>query len=260
MFTPEIIDRQKWFAFWDAPLNVPGHPGSNAAVDLPRKPEEVRRAWATFQITGCEVDTDGARLEANFPGVSAGLFSGGLRYTVYRGANLIRQEVIAKTDAPSVAYKFVAGLKGFTIDTDTRLVWRDIARGWQHYLFGGNVNTDPVALKARNRVEVVESGAGSVAVFPASHKFFFSREVESNLGYNYYRKDSDTTFAVGVRQADREESFKPYGTTDAVWQRRVAWASSRRISRSTTLPRAPCSGWPSTFIWIRARRKPSNRR
>jgi hypothetical protein len=237
MFTPEIIERQKWFAFWDAPLNVPGHPGSNAAIDLPRKPEEVQRAWATFQVTGCQVSTDGARLEASFPGVSLGLFSGGLRYTVYRGTNLIRQEVIAKTEASSVAYTFAAGLKGFTIAKDTRLVWRDIARGWQHYLFGGHVNSDYVAVKARNRVEVVGNEAGSVAVFPASHKFFFAREVESNLGYNYYRKDSDTTFAVGVRQADREESFKPYGTTDAVWQRRVTQA--REFEENFALYNAP---------------------
>src|ERR1017187_9078690 len=167
MFTPEIIERQKWFAFWDAPLNVPGRPGSNAAVDLPRKPEEIQRAWAAFQITGCQVNTDGGRLEANFPGVTLGLFTGGLRYTVYRGANLLRQEVIAKTDAPSVAYKFVAGLKGFAIGNDTRLVWRDIARGWQHYLFGGHVNAAPVALKARSRVVIVESGAGSVGALPA---------------------------------------------------------------------------------------------
>src|ERR1022692_1040086 len=237
MFTPEIIERQKWFAFWDAPLNVPGRPGSNAAVDLPRKPEEIQRAWATFQITGCQVVTDGTRLEANFPGVSLGIFSGGLRYTVYRGTNLIRQEVIAKTDAPSVAYKFVAGLKGFTIGNDTRLMWRDIARGWQHNLFGGHVNSDPVALKARNRLAIVESGAGTVAVFPASHQFFFSREVEANLGYNYYRKDSETTFAVGVRQADREESFRPYGTTDAVWQRRVTQA--REFEENFALYNAP---------------------
>src|ERR1039457_4972102 len=142
MFTPEILDRQKWFAFWDAPLNVPGRPGSNAAVDLPRKPEEIQRAWATFQITGCQVDTDGARLEANFPGVALGIFSGSLRYTVYRGANLLRQEVIAKTEAPSVAYEFAAGLKGFAIGNDTRLAWRDIARGWQHYLFGGEVRSE----------------------------------------------------------------------------------------------------------------------
>jgi len=237
LFTPEIIERQKWFAFWDAPLNIPGHPSTNGAVDLPRKPEEVQRAWATFQIAGCQVATDGARLEANFPGVALGLFSGGLRYTVYRGANLIRQEVIAKTDAPSVAYKFAAGLKGFAIGTDTRLMWRDVARGWQHYLFGGGVNTDAVALKARNRVAIIESGAGSVAVFPASHKFFFAREVEANLGYNYYRKDSGTTFAVGVRQADREESFKPYGTTDAVWQRRVT--QSREFEENFALYNAP---------------------
>src|SRR5579872_3650377 len=61
LFTPENIERQKWFAFWDAPLNVPGRSGSNAAVDLPRRPEEIQRAWATFQITGCQVSSDGAR-------------------------------------------------------------------------------------------------------------------------------------------------------------------------------------------------------
>ena len=237
LFTPENIERQKWFAFWDAPLNVPGRPGANAAVDLPRKPEEIQRAWAAFRITGCQVKTDGARLEATFPGVTLGIFTGDLRYTVYRGTNLIRQEVVATTQAPSVAYKFLAGLKGFAIGKDTRLVWRDTARGWQHYLFGGDANADAVALKARNRLAIVESGAGSVAVFPASHKFFFSREVESNLGYDYYRKDSDTAFAVGVRQADREESFKPYGVTDAVWQRRTTQA--REFEENFALYNAP---------------------
>ena len=240
IFTPEVIERQKWFAFWDAPLSVPGHPGGNAAVGLPRKQEEIRKEWAKFQITGCEVNTDGARIEVNLPGVTLGLFSGGLRYTVYRGANLIRQEVIAKTDAPSVAYEFAAGLKGFSIGNEgdvTRLRWRDVARGWQHTLFGGTVNSDFVALKARSRVAIVENGAGSVAVFPASHKFFFAREVESNLGYNYYRKDSDTTFAAGVRQADREESFKPYGVTDAVWQRRVTQA--REFEENFAMYNAP---------------------
>ncbi len=237
IFTPDVIERQKWFAFWDAPLNVPGRPGTNAAIDLPRKPEEIQRAWAKFQITGCQVKTDGARLEATFPGVTLGLFAGDLRYTVYRGTNLLRQEVVAKTDAPSVAYKFAAGLKGFAISNDTRLVWRDTARGWQHYLFGGAVNQDPVALKARNRLAIIESNAGSIAIFPASHKFFFSREVEVNLGYDYYRKDSETTFAAGVRQADREEPFKPYGVTDAVWQHRVS--QSREFQENFALYNAP---------------------
>ena len=40
--TPEVIEREKWNAFWDAPLMVPGRPGTN--MDLPRKPEEIRKA------------------------------------------------------------------------------------------------------------------------------------------------------------------------------------------------------------------------
>src|SRR5881296_1919002 len=59
--TPEVIEREKWNAFWDAPLSVPGSARTNP--DLPRKPEEIRRAMATYSATGCKVKTDGARLE-----------------------------------------------------------------------------------------------------------------------------------------------------------------------------------------------------
>ena len=56
--------------------------------------------------------TNGARIEVSFPGVQLGVFAGRLQYTVYKGTNLIRQEIIAKTAEPSVAYKYDAGLKG----------------------------------------------------------------------------------------------------------------------------------------------------
>jgi len=222
LFTPEVVDREKWNAFWDAPLMIPGT--INKAMDMPRKPEEVRRAWARFQSTGCQVKTDGARLEVTFPGVDAGIFSGELRYTVYRGSNLLRQELIAKTDQPSVAYKYVGGLKGFTIDKCSEVDWRDPARAWQHYSFGGPVNQDPVGLRARNRLGILKACGGSLGFLPPSHKFFFAREIETNLGYVYYRKDSETSFAIGVRQPDREEGYKPYGVSNEVWNRRVGEA------------------------------------
>ena len=114
--TEELLNHEKWNAFWDAPLEIPGRPGTN--LDLPRKPEEIRRAHASYQATGCTVKTDGSRLQVTFPGVQLGIFAGELRYTVYRGANLLRQEVIAKTDEPSVAYKYDAGLKGFQIASE----------------------------------------------------------------------------------------------------------------------------------------------
>ncbi|MCU1263668.1 MAG: hypothetical protein JWO80_6553 [Bryobacterales bacterium] len=221
-FTPEVVEKEKWNAFWDAPLVVPGRPGTN--LGLPRKPDEIRRTWAKFNATSCQVKTDGARIEVVFPGFEAGVFSGSLQYTVYRGTNLVRQEAVAKTNEPSVAYKYVSGLKGFTITDATRVVWRDTARGWQYYAFGGAVNRDPVGLQARNRLGILEANGGSLAFLPPSHKFFWSREVETNLGYVYYRKDGANTFSIGARQPDREIGAKPWGISDEVWNRRVGEA------------------------------------
>lgn len=90
---------------------------------------------------------------------------GRLDFTAYRGTNLLRQEAVAKTEEPSVAYNYRGGLKGFRIQPDTRVIWRDVARAWQKYEFGGGNNEDPVALRARNRVAIVETGGGSLAVF-----------------------------------------------------------------------------------------------
>ncbi len=217
--TPELIEKEKWNAFWDSPLMVPGRPGTN--LDLPRKPEEIRKTWAKYHATSCAVKTDGARIEVEFSGFEAGIFSGTLRYTVYRGTNLLRQEAVAKTNEPSVAYKYVSGLKGFSINDDTKVVWRDTARGWQQYAFGGSVNQEPVGLQARNRLAILETKGGSLAFLPPSHKFFWSREIETNLGYVYYRKDSEQSFSIGARQPDREVGAKPWGISDAVWNRRV---------------------------------------
>jgi hypothetical protein len=235
--TPEVIEREKWNAFWDAPLNVPG----TGSLGLPRKPEEIRHAGASFHANSCQVRTDGARLEVTYPGLEMGIFSGQLRFTVYRGTNLLRQEAIAKTDEPSVAYKYVAGLQGFATGEDTRIVWRDPSRAWQEYGFGGDVNQDSVGLKARNRLAIIETHGGSLAFFPPSHKFFFAREIETNLGYVYYRKTSGNSFAVGVRQPDREEPYKPYGVSNEVWERRAHEA--RHDVDNFALYNAPPGTW-----------------
>jgi len=61
------------------------------------------------------------------------------QFTVYKGSNLIQQEVVAKTSESSVAYKYDAGLKGLST-ADSRLTWRDLANVRQEYLFGGARN------------------------------------------------------------------------------------------------------------------------
>ncbi len=224
--TPEIIEHAQWDAFWDAPLDVPGTDGRGATnLGMPRTPDEIRRETATYQAQSCAVATNGARLEVSFPGMQLGIFSGRLQYTVYRGTNLIRVEAIARTAEPSVAYKYEAGLKGLSIENGSRVVWRDLANLWQNYRLGGASNEDAVPLKISNRVIVAESQAGSIAAFPPPHTFFWAREVETNLGYGWYRKDSASSFGFGIRQAEGEENpryqanFALYSARPGTWQR-----------------------------------------
>ena len=219
--TPEIIDEHKWDAFWDAPLDLNpkpargGNPPPAAGIanqpGLPRKAEEITRATAVYHADRCEVKVDGARLEIAFPGVHLGPFDGRLQFTVYRSTGLLRMEVIAKTDQTSVAYKYDAGLSKLAFDPAvSKLAWRDTSNTWQSYRFGGTDNEHEMPLKASNRVLIAERGvpgsAASLAVFPPPHTFFWAREIATNLGYVWYRKDAGGTFAFGVRQAEREET------------------------------------------------------
>src|ERR1700681_251144 len=173
--TPQILDQDRWEAFWDAPLNIPGteaaHRGATPPAEgianqpgLPRNPGEIHRSSARYDVQSCSVKTEGGRLEVSYPGVQLGVFSGSLQYTVYKGSNLIRQEVIAKTEEPAVAYKYDAGVKRMTIAPGSRMVWRDTANLWQTYEFGGAVYQNEVTVRASNRVIVAEGKGGSIAV------------------------------------------------------------------------------------------------
>jgi hypothetical protein len=139
------------------------------------------------------------------PGVKLGAFTGRLQYTVFRGTGLVRQEIVASTTKPWVAYKFSAGDSGVARSADTHVRWRDIANQWQSYHMGGAINRDAVPLVASHRLVTVESNNASLSLFPEPHRFFWSREVAINMGYNWYRKDSDSSFSVGIRHNDRED-------------------------------------------------------
>jgi hypothetical protein len=224
--TPENIELYKWNAFWDAPLEVPGTQDKHL-VGAARTADEIKRATVVYKSSACRATSDGERVSVIFDGLTLGLFAGDLEFTVYKGSNLLRQEAVAKTDAPDVAYIYKAGLKGFGIKADTKLVWRDTSQMPQEYRFGGGTNQNPVDLQARNRLEILDTGSGSLGIFPPPHKFFFARENEVNLGYVYYRKDDDTSFSLGVMQPEKGQGYAPWGETEEVWNRRVGVARSQ---------------------------------
>jgi hypothetical protein len=210
--TPDVIAKNRWYAFWDAPLYLPPPPSAATkaaaprVLGPPRTADEIHRAAATFNTSSCRVASDGGSLSVVFPGLTMGTFTGDLRFTVYRGTSLIRMDAVAKTNDEWVAYKYDAGLRGFTAAQMRAVHWRDTGGHPQRYAFGGVANETIVPLKAANRVLVAESSSGSIAAFPPPHTFFFTREVDTNLGYVWYRHDADGRFAFGVRQAEKEEN------------------------------------------------------
>jgi hypothetical protein len=236
--TEEVITKNRWYAFWDSPLVMPGSQemqdeaawrrsqqvgggrggrggrGQSENIDslipnrtlgTPRAPSDIRRADATFHATSCSVKTDGASLAVTFPGLSMGIFAGDLQFTVYKGTNLVRMDAAAKTSEPWVAYKYDGGLKGLSTDLTPRVTWRDTGGHPQQNQFGGSINTALARVKAQNRLIIAEAHGGALAAFPPPHTFFFTREKDTNLGFVWYRKDAEGKFGIGVGFPEREE-------------------------------------------------------
>ena len=279
--TPELLEKHKWYAFWDAPLSVPGYypatagaggrgggagapaqtqalgqggttpeqvaalqsgsrgrPGFNPSpnppgftggrgIPLPRTKEEIRRGVSAFTASSCEVKSDGASLAVTFPGMKLGIFDGNLRFTVYRGTNLLQMDAIARTNEPSVAYKYDAGLKGFSTATMPRVTWRDTGGHPQQHQFGGPKAIGLSAIRASNRLLLAEGPRGSIATFPPPHTFFFTREVDVNLGYVFYRNDGGGSYSIGVTMPEAESDTFPqyeqnyalYNAPPGTWQK-----------------------------------------
>jgi hypothetical protein len=245
--TPEVIDKNRWYAFWDAPLFIPepppaGRGQTSRTLGPPRTAAEIRRATASFHSSSCAVRTDGASLEVTFPGLSMGIFAGALRFTAYRGTNLLRMDAVASTSEPWVAYKYAAGLSGFSTVSTPHVSWRDTGGHDQQYAFGGVTSETMVPVKAANRVLIAGGRSGSLAAFPPPHTFFFTREVDTNLGYVWYRQDAASRFAFGIRQADREEvaqyaeNFALFNAPPGTEQRMAVYFYASPDSTASTRP------------------------
>ena len=226
--------------------NPPGATGGRG-MGIPRKPEEIRRGVSAFSSTSCEVKSDGGSLAVTFPGMKLGIFDGNLRFTVYRGTNLIQMDAIARTNEPWVAYKYDAGLKGFSTATMPRVTWRDTGGHPQQHQFGGPKSNGLAGVRAANRLLLAEGPRGSVATFPPPHTFFFTREVDVNLGYVFYRNDGGGTYSIGVTMPEAESDTFPnyaqnyalYNAPPGTWQKMsMYFYASPETGRSDAAGRA----------------------
>ncbi|MDP6778524.1 MAG: hypothetical protein QGI83_17345, partial [Candidatus Latescibacteria bacterium] len=214
---PEVSHGQphedRWWNYSDTPL---------------AHPEDVRTASASFSCAEIVNCIDGARAEIAFPGVQIGQFSGKLQVTVYSGSNLLRLETIAATQEDSVAYMYRAGLTGFQAK---ELRWIDPSRNPHRLVPEPGSDGEPVRIRARNRILTLGLHEGSVSCFPPPHAFIWDRQLEINVGFNYYRRDGGRV-SLGVRHNEDSEypegqpnprPWELYNARPGSWQRMSAF-------------------------------------
>src|SRR5205823_2158111 len=124
--------------------------------------------------------TIGDRLELSFDGLRMGIFEGSIQYVIFPGSRLVEQVAVVSTNEPDTAYFYDAGLR-ITANADRRvggnmetLVSYYNAAGEFQTVLSDGPERHPAAVRYRSIAS--RAGAGSVAVFPTPHLYFFPRD------------------------------------------------------------------------------------
>ncbi len=196
--------RGGWYAFFDDPTS---------------HSDGTRHVQSTLRLRAASARTIGERVELAFDGLRMGAFDGGLAFTFYPGSRLIHQEAVLTTYDPDVAYYYDAGLE-MAAATDrqpgnnmrTEVAYYDTDGALRRSTANG-LQAERVPVQARYRALVLKTAGGSVAVFPAPHRYFFPRDFTSNLGYVWHRAWRGRV-SLGIRQL-RDENWQYYPWVNA---------------------------------------------
>jgi hypothetical protein len=192
-----------------------------------------RTVAAVLKKTNVRVSTFGARTMVRIGDVTAGAFRGALELSVWRNSPLLFIETVVSTDEDARAIVYDAGLvappaagpAAVWLDphatTYSQLVpgpaWKSL--GWldpQGNFVRKNAELNHVAepLKVSRRVLVARNDAGSVAVFPPPHQYFYPLDSANNLGFVWYgagRNEPMSGYGFGIHQPlDGDKIWVPW--------------------------------------------------
>jgi len=191
--------RGGWDEFFDFP---PSHPDGTRSFSGELRLESARAA------------SIGDRVEIAFDGLHMGIFDGSIRYVIFPGSRLIEQVAVMTTNQPDTAFFYDAGLR-MTVAANRR-VGGNMESLVSYYDTSGELKTvlsdgperHPVAV--RYRTIAARTGAGSVAVFPAPHQYFFPRDFTTNMAYLWHSSWKGLV-SLGIRQLpDDASSYYPW--------------------------------------------------
>ena len=189
--------------------------GWDQFFDLPPShPEGTHSYTAVFAPKSARALTVGDRVDVAFDGLRMGIFEGSLHFRFFPGSRLVEQYAAMTTHEPDTAYFYDAGLS-MTVDADrrpggnmeSRVSYFDTA-GEPRSVPSDGPERHPEAV--RYRAIAARTGAGSVAVFPAPHQYFFPRDFTTNMAYVWHSAWKGQV-ALGIRQLpDDATSYYPW--------------------------------------------------
>jgi len=157
------------------------------------------------------VTSTGQRVTVSVGEVSAGSFTGDLRFTFYPNSPLIHAETVVSTKQELRAILYDTGLSSATPDWKS-MVWLNQVGKLQRESLDASAQARPLAVK--QRTVVAESGNGAIAVFPAPHQYFYPLDFADNFQFNWVGRGYSRMpegFGFGIRQSpDGDKRWVPW--------------------------------------------------
>jgi hypothetical protein len=201
--------------------------GWDQFFDLPPShPEGTHSYQGVFALQAARAASEGDRVDVAFDGLRMGIFQGSIHFRFFPGSRLVQQFASMTTSEPDTAYFYDAGLS-MTVDADRR-VGGNMESRVSFYDTAGELRTrlssgperQPEAV--RYRTIAAHTGAGSVAVFPAPHQYFFPRDFTTNMAYMWHSSWKGQV-SLGIRQLpDDATPYYPWSNAPPGTEQRLS--------------------------------------
>jgi len=179
----DLISQNGWNIFFD---KVPLKPHQSYLVKLNKQ--------------AASVSSNGNRTIIKIDEIKAAGFTGAIEITLYNGSPLFNIAAVMATSIDSTAIVYDAGLTSKEKNWET-VNWADVYDRMQRVPC--NMADTSISQPVKYRTIIGNNAAGSMAVFPAPHQYFYPLDEAFNLNFtwygNQYNKMVDA-YGLGIRQ------------------------------------------------------------
>ncbi len=179
----DLISQNGWNIFFDR---------------VPLKPFKAYKV--TLNKADAVIKKEGSRTIVTIPGAKAGPFSGNIEVTFYNGSPLFNVAAVMSTPVDSTAVVYDAGMVGNNPQW-SKVSWSKTNNEFAGMVYHSTDTSQNVAVKYRTIIG--ETVAGSLAVFPAPHQYFYPLDEAFNLKFTWYGSNYRKLipgYGIGIRQ------------------------------------------------------------